>query len=38
MLEVKSSGDVAALATNAGRLYLRAVDLNQEDFRLRALK
>ena len=38
MLEVKSSGDVAALATDAGRLYLRAVDLNQEDFRLRALK
>jgi hypothetical protein len=38
MHEIRSSGDVAGFAAGAGRLYLRAVDLNREDFRLRALE
>jgi hypothetical protein len=38
MLPVKSSGDVDGLAVNAGTLLQRAVDLNREDFQLRALK
>jgi hypothetical protein len=38
MVEVKSTGDVNAFAINAGRLYQGAVDLNREDFGLRALK
>lgn len=38
MNEIKSSGKVAAFAANAGRLYQGAVDLNREDFQLRALK
>jgi hypothetical protein len=38
MVEVKSSGDVNAFAAHAGRLCQSAVDLNREDFRLRALK
>lgn len=38
MVKLKSSGDVNAFAANAGSLYRQAVDLNREDFRLRALK
>lgn len=38
MVEVKSSGDMNAFAASAGRLYEGAVDLNREDFRLRAFK
>ena len=38
MVKLKSSGDVNAFAANAGSLYQRAVDLNREDFQLRALK
>ena len=38
MVKTKSSGDVDAFATNAGRIYQSAVDLNREDFQLRALK
>jgi hypothetical protein len=38
MVEIKSSGDLDALAANAGRHYQSAADLNREDFQLRALK
>jgi len=38
MFDVKSSGDLKTLAAEAGSLHRRAVDLNREDFQLRALK
>src|SRR4029453_13855578 len=37
MLPMKSSGDVNGSAAEAGMFVLRAVDLNREDFALRAL-